>query len=72
MYTKEFDKFVWEEGVEALGLPHFFLGKLELSSTLFLDFYILCPAFIFLGIGSVLSTIVFICENVQIFQTIQS
>ena len=63
MYIKHFAKFVWEEEVQALGMPHFYLGKHSFSKFL-LYFYILFPAFIFLGIGSVLSFIMFFCELV--------
>ena len=51
--------------MQALEMPHFFLGKHSLSLSKFmLHFYIFFPAFIFLGIGSVLSIIVFFCEKV--------
>ena len=29
MYTKEFEQFVWEEELQVLKLPHFYLGKLS-------------------------------------------
>ena len=67
MHTKEFATLVWEENVKTLGMPHFYLGKhsskLHLSK-LVLYFYLLFPAFVFLGIGSVISIIVFNCEKV--------
>ena len=73
MASKKFGKFVWEEEVQALGMPHFFLGR-HLVSKFVPYFYILSPAFIFLGIGSVLSIIVLICEKVfskHLFLTVQ-
>ena len=63
MHTKGFAKFVWEENVQKLGMPHFYLGKNSLSKFAFYC-YFLFLAFIFLGIGSVISIIVFICEKV--------
>ena len=46
-------------------MPHFYLGK-HLLSKFMLYYYFLFPAFIFLGIGSVISIIVFICEKVRV------
>ena len=65
MHTKEFGKFVWEEELKVLGMPHFYLG-IKQSLLLFIIFYgkILISAFTFLGIGGVLSIIMFICEKV--------
>ena len=64
MYSKGWEQFAWEENVQKLGMPHFYLGKHSLTK-LVLYFYILFPALIFLGIGSVISIIVFICEKVK-------
>ena len=65
MLTKGFAKFVWEENVEKLKMPHFYLGKnillVNICSLHTLKFVFL--AFIFLGIGSALSIIVFFCEK---------
>ena len=63
MRTKEFAKFVWEENVKVLGMSHFYLGKHSVSKFV-LYYYFLFTGFIFLGIGSVISIIVFICEKV--------
>ena len=65
MYTKNFDQFVWEENVQILGMPHFYLGK-NVVNICFIFFIYLIPAFIFLGSGSVISIIVFVCENLRI------
>ena len=62
MYTKGFPKFVWEENVKALGMPHFYLGKHSLSKFVHL-LILLFLAFIILGIGSVIAIIAFICEK---------
>lgn len=77
MNTKLFEKFAWEENVQNLGMPHFYLGKLSFSK--FVLYIFLFPAFIFLGIGTAISIMVFICEkvekkflNLQNFKTIQS
>ena len=63
MLTKGFAKFVWEENVEELKMPHFYLGKHSLSTFLFLTLKFVFLAFIFLGIGSAISIIVFCCEK---------
>ena len=36
MHTKEFRKFVWEEELKVLGMPHFYLGKHSLSKFIIL------------------------------------
>ena len=65
MVTKEFAKFFWEENVQALGMPHFYLGKQKHSLSKFVHLLLLLfLAFIFLGFGSVMAIIVFICEKV--------
>ena len=65
MLTKEFPKFVWEENVQALGMPHFYLGKHKHSLSKFvLYLYFLFPALIILGIGSLLAIIAFIFEKI--------
>ena len=51
--------------MRSLGMPHFYLGKHSLSKFV-LYYYFLIPAFIFLGIGIVMSIIVFICEKVYV------
>ena len=60
MYQKQFPKFVWEEELQKLAMPHFYLGK-----DLFYPFssYFSFPALIILGTGSGISIIVFICEK---------
>ena len=60
MQENQFNQFVWEEEAKVLGLPHFFLGKFHCPKFV-LTYYI--PAFIFLGIGSLMSFIVFILEK---------
>jgi len=45
LISKQFTQFVWEEELQILGMPHFYL------------------AFILLGIGSVISIIMFIFEK---------
>ena len=65
MHTKNWAKFVWEENVKKLGMPHFFLGKHENSLSKFVHLLLLLfLAFIFLGFGSVMAITVFICEKV--------
>ena len=64
MHTKQFEQFTWEENVQNLGMPHFYLGKLSISKFV-LYIYFLFPAFIFLGIGTAISIIVFIFEKVK-------
>ena len=65
MITKKFNTFVWEEELQSLGMPYFYLGiKTFIISSFVYFLHILFTAFIFLGIGKVISIIVFICEKV--------
>ena len=71
MYTKEWKLFAWEEELKVLGLEYFYIGKHFWSKVVnfyFKKFTCLFPAFIFLGIGSALSIIAFICEKVHYVQ----
>ena len=65
VFRKQFGSYVWEEELKVLGLPYFYLGDYFLSKfvNLYIIFFILFPALIFLLIGSAISIIVFICEN---------
>ena len=65
MYQKQFPKFVWEEELQKLKLPHFYLGKdLKINFVLFpFSSYFSLAAFIILGTGCGISFIVFICEQ---------
>ena len=65
MITKQFNQFVWKENVQILGMPHFYLGK-NVVNIGFIFFIYLIAAFMFLGSGSVISIIVFVCENLRI------
>ena len=65
MHQKGFAKFVWEESVQALGMPHFYLGKYKYLLSKFVHVLLLLfLAFIVLGFGSLMAIIVFICEKV--------
>ena len=60
MYQKQFPKFVWEEQLQKLAMPHFYLGK---DPLFFFSSYLSFTAFIILGTGSGISFILFICEQ---------
>ena len=66
MDTKKFEQFVWEEELKVLGIEYFFIGKHFNSKTVI--FYkiltFLFAALIFLGIGTAISMVAFICEIV--------
>ena len=51
--------------MQILGMPHFYLGK-NVVNIGFIFFIYLIAAFMFLGSGSVISIIVFVCENLRI------
>ena len=63
MINRKWDPFVWNEELKVLGIEYFYLGKHSFSK--FIILYILFPALIFLGIGIVISSIVFIGENLS-------
>ena len=54
-------KFVWEEDLEVLGMPHFYLGTFIYTLRSYENIRFL--AFFILGIGIGFSTILFICEH---------
>ena len=65
MHYKEWELFVWEEELKVLGIEYFYIG--QNFKTYFINFSsvfsFLFLAFIFLGIGGVVSIIAFICEK---------
>ena len=63
--TKDFNQFVWEEEVQVLGLPQFYLGdySIYLLCHFIYTVHVLFQALFLLGVGSGLSVIVFICEE---------
>ena len=62
LYTKYFNQYVWEEQLQVLGLPYFYLGKHSFTFIISLNTF-LFQAFFFLGIGIGISITVFICEQ---------
>ena len=66
MHEKEWELFVWEEELKVLGIEYFIIGKHFYSK--FVNFYqlltFLFAALIFLGIGTAISMVAFICEIV--------
>ena len=63
IFKKDFNPFVWEEEVQVLRLPHFYLGKFNLNTLSFNILHFLFQALFLLVIGSGVSVIAFICEQ---------
>ena len=62
MHYKEWELFVWEEELKVLGIEYFYIGQnLSILKQMFIFLF---PALIFLGFGSAISILAFICEVV--------
>ena len=62
MHSKKWELFEWEEELQVLGLEYFYIGKNLSNLKQMLTFFF--AALIFLGFGSAISIIIFICEIV--------